>query len=159
MIQTHHHDIAGLGQGTPFIAGQVVARPSRVASAMNPDEDRTLLAVAQARCPYVEHQAALLVHRLSNKLVAKAVIRLTITVVPAKRLILRSLWSPYLALSDLSELVRGLRRHKPLSFGIAYTLEGENTAILIPLDGSIDRLHTRMTACRDGLGLHSDKRQ
>ena len=131
-----------------------MAGAASVAATVNPHEDGTALTVADTWCPDVQHQAALLVHRLRHKLVAEAIVRLAVALVPRQALVLRSLRPVDFALADALELVRSLWRHEPLGLGILNALEGEDTAVLIALDGAIDGLYAGVLSCRDRLCLN-----
>ena len=136
-----------------------MSRTARISSTVNPHEDRATFTFIDTWSPYIQDKTILFVHWFSNKLVAKAIIRLAIAVVPLQALILRSLRTINLTLSQFRKLVGCLWWHKALRLCITDSFKREDVTILIALNRTIDRLYASVWTSRDGLRLYIEKCQ
>ena len=136
-----------------------MSRTARISSTVNPYEDRASFTIIDTWSPNIQDKTILFVHWFSNKLVAKAIIRLTIAVVPLQTLILWSLRTINFTLSQFRKLVRCLWRHKPLRLCITDSFKREDVTILIALNRTIDSLYAGVWTSRDRLRLYIAKCQ
>ena len=115
---------------SPFLGRQEDGGSGRIASAMEPDEYRTLPPV-QARCPHIEHLAVLgtlFVLELEAEVIVAGL------AAPVHVLALAGLRAVYLGFPDTLPWVGIRGRHEPVGLGIRNPFEGIDSGIVVAHD-------------------------
>ena len=152
VVDADGDNVTLVGEGAAFIAVEVVAGTGGETAAMDPDEDRALLAVIDALGPNIQHEAALLVHRFDDELVAEVVVALGV-VPPDEVEALRGLRAVEFAHPHALELVGSLRGHEAVCFGILDALEGVDVIVEIAFDGTVLGVDAGVLPGGNGAGM------